>query len=682
MSATQMGGSDVDIDLRRLAISVRERWRMILSVALLAGLAGFLFVYFSTPLYRAETRILIEARESAYTRTAGQGDGERPIFDDEGVTSQVEVIRSSDILRQVADDLGLSERSEFQASGLMVRLGLRTPDELMRDQQTIDIMREKLDVYRVENSRVIVIRFSSLDRQLAADVPNAIADAYIEEQRAAKLLSNEDATGWLAPEIADLRDRVRDAEAAVAAFRADTGLLIGQNNSTLTSQQLSELSSELSRVRASRSQAESRAEGVRQALETGGSLEAVPEVLNSSVVQRLREREGQLQAEIADLSTTLLDNHPRLRGLRSQLADISNRVREEARTVLVSLENEALAAQRVEARLQGELDALKATSATAGSEEVELRALEREATAQRELLESYLTRFREASARGDRNYLPVDARVFARATPPVSSYYPRLVPIVGAAFAGSLLIMIIGTLLGELFSGRAMRPAPQASRAEPVPHLAMPAAASMDTPEGETPLDLSVQTAAAHLIATDAARAVFLSPEGEEASTASVMVARELADAGIRVLYLDLTVSGTPSSYMLESRIYTGITNLLAAEAQFTETIHGDLYSDCHVIPVGTAEARRAMRAADRLPIILTSLTTAYDIVVIECGPTQIDGLRRVMGQATEILIGAIDGQDHRVEKIARSLFEAGYGEAMRVVPTAPLERDASRTVA
>lgn len=682
MSATQMGGSDVDIDLRRLAISVREKWRVILSVALLAALGGYCFVYFSIPLYRAETRILIEARESAYTRTAGQGDGERPIFDDEGIGSQVEVIRSSDILRQVAADLGLADRGEFQASGLMVRLGLRTPDELMRDQQTIDMMREKLDVYRVDNSRVIVIRFSSQDRQLAADVPNAIADAYIEEQRAAKLLSNEDATGWLAPEIADLRDRVRDAEAAVAEYRANTGLLIGQNNATLTSQQLSELSSELSRVRASRSQAESRAEGVRQALETGGPLDAVPEVLSSPVVQRLREREAQLQGEIADLSTTLLDNHPRLRALRSQLADVSNRVRDQARTVLVALENEALAAQRTEARLQGELDALKATSATAGSEEVELRALEREATAERELLESYLTRFREASARGDRNYLPVDARVFARATPPASSYYPKLVPIVGAAFAGSLLVMIIGTLLGELFSGRAMRPAPRAVRAEQVPHMVLPAAASMDTPDGRTPLDLSVQTAAVHLISTDAARAVFLSPEGEEASTASVMVARELADAGMRVLYLDLTVSGTPSSYMLESRNYIGITDLLAAEAQFTETIHGDLYSDCHVIPVGTAEAKKAMRAADRLPIILTSLTTAYDIVVIECGPTQIDGLRRVMGQATEILIGAIDGQDHRVEKIARSLFEGGYGEAMRVVPVSPPERDASRTVA
>lgn len=687
MSGMQMGGNDVDIDLRRLALSVRDKWKAILTVALVVTIAVFLLAYFATPLYRAETRILIEARESAYTRTTGGGEGDRPVLDDEGVASQVEVIASSDILRRVAAELQLSERSEFQGSGILASFGFGGSDELLRAQATIDIMREKLSVYRVENSRVIVVRFSSQDRELAAAVPNAIADAYLDEQRAAKLLSNEDATGWLAPEIADLRERVREAEANVAAFRARSGLLVGQNNSTLASQQLSELSSELSRVRASRSAAEARAEGVRQALESGRSLDAVPEVLASPVVQRLRESEVQLNAEIAELSTTLLDNHPRLRGLRSQLADLSTRIRAEARNVLESLENEARAAQRSEARLQDDLDALKSTSAAAGTQEVELRALEREAAAQRELLESYLTRFREASARGDRNYLPVDARIFARATPPVDSYYPKYGPILGAAFMGSLLLMIVGTLLGELFSGRAMRPAAGGSRVQPVPHLVMPAAASAsigDASAGDDALslDVPVETAAQRLIAAGVSRAVFVSPEGEEATTASVMVARELADAGMRVLYLDLTFTGTPSSHMLESQTYTGITNLLAAEAQFTETIHGDLYSDAHVIPVGTAEARRAMRAAERLPIILTSLTTAYDIVVIECGPAESDSLRRVVGDASEVMIGAIDATDARVQAASESLFGAGYGEAFRVVARMPEARSEARTVA
>ena len=93
-------------------------------------------------------------------------------------------------------------------------------------------------------------------------------------------------------------------------------------------------------------------------------------------------------------------------------------------------------------------------------------------------------------------------------------------------------------------------------------------------------------------------RAVFVSPEGDDGAAASVLVAREIADAGLRVVLLDLTASGAASGPMLESRRYPGITNLLVSEAQFADVIHTDLYSSCHVIPVGTANAARAMRAA------------------------------------------------------------------------------------
>jgi uncharacterized protein involved in exopolysaccharide biosynthesis len=153
--------------------------------------------------------------------------------------------------------------------------------------------------------------------------------------------------------------------------------LIGQNNSVLATQQLSELSSELSRVRASRAAAEATAASVRKALQNGGALDALPEVLSSPLIQRLRERQVQLKSEIADLSTTLLDSHPRIRALRAQLADLDGQIRAEARKVLTGLGNEAGAAQAREAQLVADLNKLKAQSARAGEQQVELNALRR-----------------------------------------------------------------------------------------------------------------------------------------------------------------------------------------------------------------------------------------------------------------------------------------------------------------
>lgn len=692
--------SDVDVDLGRLFASLVENWRRVLAVALVVTGIAFMLAWTATPRYKAETRILIETRESVFTRPSPAGEGSNPVLDEEGVTSQVEVVGSIDILKQVARKLQLSKLPEFDEASnlsllgrLLVIAGLKAdPSEIPPEERVLKAFRERLTVYRVERSRVIVIEFSSQDPKLAAEVPNAIADTYIAVSRDAKLQSNADATDWLEPEIADLTERVKEAEAKVAAFRSESDLLVGQNNSVLATQQLSELASELSRVRAARAAADANAQSVRAVLDSGGSLEALPDVLSSGLIQRLRERQVQLKADIADLSTTLLGNHPRIRSLNSQLADLDRQIRQEAEKIQKGMETEAKTEQLRERQLVADLNTLKAASARAGDQEVELRALEREAAAQRELLESYLTRYREASSRKEHNYLPADARIFSRAIVPAEPYFPKILPIVGAAFVGSLLIMAVVTLLRELFSGRAMRPA-AGPAIEPVGQVPMPATqAPLEEPAIEvhptskakpelhpnlvtrqpsTPIlgEVSVERAAEKLIAGGATRAIFVSPEGDEAAAAAVLVAREVADAGLRVLLLDLTSSAAASRPMLESGVYPGITNLLASEAQFTDVIHADLYSDCHVIPPGTADPARAMRAVDRLPIIMNSLTTAYDVVVVECGVADAEAIRRLVSAATEVMVSVLEPTDQAIVLAAADLEAGGYGRPTLVSP-------------
>ncbi len=699
---TVNAANNVDVDLAKLFAAIAANWRRILVVALVATAVAFVLAWLATPKYRAETRILIETRESQFTRTGNDGSDSQ-ILDSEGVASQVQVISSTDILKKVAKQYDLAKLKEFDAQPslfgrLLVIAGLETdPGAISADERVLNAFREKLKVFRVDNSRVIVIQFSSQDPKLAAEIPNALADEYIAVQRDAKLQSNDDATGWLEPQIAKLRERVREAEEKVAKFRGQSDLLVGQNNSTLASQQLSDMSSELSRVRASRAAAEAKSQAIRAAIKDGTSLETIPDVLSSPLIQRLRERQVQLQADLADLSTTLLGNHPRILALKSQLADLSGQIRNEAQKVLDGLDTEAETAKAREQSLQGDLDELKtAIGARADQESVELRALERDAASERDLLESYMTRYREASSRTQGNYLPADARIFSRAVVPAAPYFPKIVPIVGATFVASLLVMGIGILLRELFSGRAMRPAdeefepvtevvmsprspavpyakplPPQTQAEPAPAREREPAAARETepvaareaaPAEAAPVselgEISTQGAAEKLIATGAPRAVFVSPEGDEGAAASVLVAREIADAGLRVLLLDMTSSGAASRPMLESRSYPGITNLLASEAQFTDVIHADLYSETHVIPVGTADPARAMRAAERLPIILESLSTAYDIVIVECGPAEPEALRRLVSPDTQVMMAVIEPSERDRDGRGRSRRE------------------------
>lgn len=784
--------SDLDVDLGQLFGSLLRNWLRILLAALaVAGLAWVL-ASLATPLYRAETRILIESRESIYTRPASAGisDAGRTPVDDEMVASQVEVIGSTDILLDVARRLDLASRDEFGAAGetsalgnLLVLIGLKSdPVQASVEERVLRAMQERLSIYRVDGSRVIVIGFSTRDPALAAAVPNAIADAYVAGQEQARRLSDADATDWLEPEIEDLRRRVRDAEARVAEYRSQAGLLIGQNNSVLPTQQLAEISTELTRVRAERAAAEARAKAISDAGGSGSRIDSMPDVLAAPLVQRLRERQVQLEADLADLSASLLDNHPRMKALRAQLDETGRQLRAEVDKVRLAAQNEAASARAREVRLAAEVNRLKAASAQAGDDEVELRALEREAAAERALLESYLTRYREAAARADRNSMPADARIFARAMPPHQAYFPRKGPIVAAAFAAALLMMSIAILLRELFSGRAMRPAagapvpaaviraaaaevgmmqiaPGAATVSPagigadaeagaeaeigvesVGPVALagagpvapagagiatqparrlwdipvdgPAAASgpVDEPVEETQTasaaaaaepagdeiaqpeseddmarfglrhdEITISAAVDRLIDGDVDRAVFISPQGDEATGTSVTVAREMADAGLRVIYVDLTWSGAPSTAMMEREGRPGVTNLLAAQARFADVIHDDAYSDCHVIPAGTADPEQAMRAIDRLPIILEALDTAYEVVVIECGATDAEAIAAVTGDHADLYVSAPDPRDRAVIALARDLEAAGYGETLVVTPDRRERRVASR---
>ncbi|TPI34021.1 chain-length determining protein [Mesorhizobium sp. B3-2-1] len=748
--SVQSAAADVDVDLRQLFASLGRNWlRILVFVLVVTGLA-FAAASFATRYYKAETQVEIAPRESVYTRPAGSNnDGDKPILDEQGVATQVQIISSNEILKQVAQKLGLSRLPEFDEtinmsslSRGLILLGLKSdPMDVPTDERVLKKMREKLNVYGVEKTRIIAIEFSSEDPKLAASIPDAIAAAYIAGQGAAKSESNTAAADFLAPEIADLSKQVRDAEAKVAAYRAQSDLLMGGNNSTLATQQLAELSTELSRVRANRAAAEGTAESVRKALQNGGSLDSLPEVLSSDLIQRLRERQVELRANIADLSTTLLDNHPRIRAAKSQLADLDAQIRSEAQKIMKGLAMQADAAKARESQLVADVNTLKAASAQAGEQQVGLDALQRDAAAKRQQLELYLTNYREAASRQDRNYVPVDARIASPASVPSEPYFPKIGPIVGAAAAASLLLAAVFTLLRELFSGRAMRPA-SGARFEPIDEVAMPPAAYQEPftrsepvvanefanraaepswPEAAAPTqprpaaevepvakekpvaepeslaksepvaepepmteppepvvevrrprsvlgEIDVEKAAEKLIASGAARAIFVSPEGDEAAASAILVAREVSDAGLRVLLLDLTASGAASRPMLDSGLFPGITNLLASQAQFSDVIHADLYSDCHVIPVGTADPVRAMRAADRLPIIMQSLTTAYDLVVVECGPADAQGISRLGGEATEVFLSMLEADDE-VTQAAVKLIESGYPDLTLVTP-------------
>ncbi len=740
MNGDRIDDRDVDIDLAQLVAAIWRRKGRIAAITLLAGGSAFVIASMMSPAYKGEARVLIESRAASFGASQQSNAPAEPVLDELTVSSQVQILQSVDLIKQVAKDMKLYELDEFDpeahpsfVSKLLVAVGLKKdPLQVLPEERVLTAFREKLQVYQVESSRVITVEFSSKDPKLAAAIPNAMMKAYIALQSGAKLDTSTEAARWLEPEIANLREKVRDADRKVADYRASSDLLSAGQGETLATRQLSDISTELGRIRGERANAEARAEGVRNALASGRALDTFPDVVASPTIQRLKENETTIRSQISDLTSSLLEGHPRIRALRNQLTGIERQIQEETRKVLASLENEANVSRLREQQLVQQLNVLKSESVRAGEQQVGLNDLEREASAQRQLLETYLARYREATSRaGSVDSTPADARVISAAVEPREPYFPKTGAITIVVTLAAFLLSCIVVMLVELFTGRALKPVGRsqvpplsdpppptrarveadeaadvpeqpvaerhqtiqpASQAIPVaahhavteeqrqipvatmasipalPEEDVPAAQEVTAEENvETADDFSID-AVAGFLTTRLAKpvAAVVSPAGDSGSTSTVMLARALSEMGRSVVLVDMTASGCPTRLMAPEAGLPGVMDLLAGAAAFGETIHGDRLSDAHIVPRGNAQPREAMRAIDRLTMILGALSDAYDTVLVECGAVQIASLEKMLRNLPAEIIVSVPGKDgEMLEKTLGDLVAQGYEQAL-----------------
>ncbi|GAA0275576.1 hypothetical protein LNAOJCKE_1062 [Methylorubrum aminovorans] len=445
------GGPGDGLAVAQIAGVLRRSWAWIAVPTLVAVLGAGVFVQVVTPRYTGEAKVLLESRDPAFARTAAERTDQAPPIDEQAVASQVQVAMSRDLAREAIRSLKLVGNPEFdpEAEGTsairrtLMMLGLvSAPMERPSEDRILDTYLDHLLVYPVGKSRILAVEFRSRDPELAARGANTVADLYLASLEAASVDTARYASTWLGNNIATLRARVAEAEAKVEAFRAKHGLIGTGSNATaqpLSTQQLSELSSQLSQARTIQADLTARAKLLKDMIKEGRAFE-IPDVANNELIRRTVESRMAMRAQLALESRTLLPAHPRIKELTAQVQDLENQIKAAAERVVRTLENDAkIAGARVES-LRAAVEGQKDVVAKGNSSEVELRALEREAKSQREQLESYLARYREAAARDAENASPANARVVSRAVVPDLPSFPKKIPVI--AFTAVLVFLL------------------------------------------------------------------------------------------------------------------------------------------------------------------------------------------------------------------------------------------------
>lgn len=622
-----------DLDLRVIWRAIVAKKSFIIMPTLLAAVVSLAVVNMITPLYKSEARVLIDGRENVFLRPNGERAEERNALDPEAVTSQVQLLLSRDLARMVIKQNKLAERPEFDPvlsgiSPVKMVLGLfgigRDPFRMTPEERVLDAYYDRLTAFAVDKSRVMVVEFQSRDPELAARVANSIADNYLILQQNARQQQAKAASQWLSGEIDSLRKKVADAEQRAEAFRSKSSLFVGTNNTTLSNQQLGEFNTQLNNARALKSDAESKARLIRDMLKSGKPIEAA-EVLNSELIRRLSEQRVTLRAQLAEQSSTLLDGHPRIKELKAQIADLDKQIREEAGKLSRSLENDARIAEARVENLNANLDQLKRQATSTNGQDVQLRALDREAKAERDLLESYLAKYREATARESIDAAPADGRIISRAIVSNTPNYPKKLPIVLIATLATLMLTtgyIVSRELLRMTSPRAsMAVAPMIAPSmmvamqetvAPQSVLHEPSGSGMDELE-QLVLDLQKPGGAARKLS------VLGSGSAEKTSRTALALARLLARRA-KVVLVDLSASSPVVRAASVDGTAPGLTDLMLGEATFGQVISKDRSTPLHLVTAGRASADRALLQSPRLTLALDALLQAYDHVVLDAG--------------------------------------------------------------
>ena len=642
-AAPSMSG---DLDVRALGHALVRNRRWIIVPTLLAAVLSIAAVNLVTPRYKSEARILIDGRENVFLRPNGERNEERTALDAEAVTSQVQLLLSRDLARDIIKKNKLATLPEFDPvlgglsplKSLLALFGIgRDPFSLTPEERVLDAYFDRYTAYAVDKSRVIVIEFQSLDPDLAARVANSIADGYLVLQQSARQEQAKAASQWLSGEIDSLRKKVADAESRAEDFRSKSSLFVGTNNTTLSNQQMGELNTQLNNARALKSDAESKAGMIREMLQSGKPIEA-SDVLNSELIRRLSEQRVTLRAQLAEQSSTLLDGHPRIKELKAQLAVLDTQIRDEASKVSRSLDNDArIAGGRVEG-LSASLEQLKKQATSTNGQDVQLRALEREAKAQRDLLESYLAKYREANTRENIDAAPADGRIISRASVSNAPAYPKKLPIVLIATLATLLLSAGTIVTGELLRMTSPRLLAPRAESEFVPAPAMvrapaPAAAAMRGPEfseprpepaiesTETEITEIEQLAGNLRDAGDAARKVtILGTASSESITLTALTLARLMARNARVVVADLSASSPTISAVSVDPTAPGLAELMLGEASFSQVITKDRLSRVHLVSAGRPGSDRTLLQSPRLALAIDALLRVYDHVLLDAG--------------------------------------------------------------
>jgi polysaccharide biosynthesis transport protein len=624
------------LDLRQYLNFIWRNWKFIVSVTAFVFLMGVIHLVHAIPFYTATTQVLLEQREKAPVET-GVNEGVTDGYS--YVENQLAILRSQSLLRRVVikERLAPPSTQESQAAAQ------NTDDPASGEGAIIDginRLRGALAVRRRGQAQVLDISITWEDPVRAAQLANAVADAYVVDQLDARLESAKRASGWLSDRLVELRQQLGDSEEAVTKFRKEHGLTRGGPTVALNDQQLADLNGKLIAARTDAAEKKARVDFIADLAAGKKTVDSLPDSIlsASSVMGALRTKLVDASQREADLLARYNSRHPTVVNVEAEKRDIERSIVAETQRIAQSIRSEyALAKARLdateqsmrEATGQGELD---------NDNAVRLRELERTAAVNKTLFEEFLQKARVTDEQS--TFRAREVRVIAPAQPGGQSFPNTRKVLLIALFAG------LGLGVGGAFAMEMLK-AGFTNPREVEEALGIPVLASVGQMKKSmlvkdrkkfpipfyqvhhplSPFSEAVRTLRSSIHMSDVDQPpkviqVTSARPGEGKTTIAMSLAISAALAGLKVVFVDADLRHPAGSRLLKLEKEEGLVDLLigATTLDKVSIFHTDI--NLMVIPSGTKSLNPTdLLGSERMKGLVSRLRETFDYVVLDTPP-------------------------------------------------------------
>lgn len=462
-------------------LDLREYWRIVKKHLWLIAVCCFaailvtaLIVLSMTPIYTAETTVLIE-RKGPQVLNIPEAVTES-LFPDEYdyYRTQYEILKSRALALRVIKEQELEKNPVFveqgKESGLIATLWKKgrkrvrqlfsssSPSTPVQASEQSDppqqaqsapnselnlgeIYASMLEVTPVQRTRLVKIAFSSPDPALAASVANAHALTYIRQGVRIRTSANEEAQNFLQEKLVELRERVEQSETTLNNYRRSQGIISLDDKENIVVDRLSDLNKRLTEAEAERITFEAQVHAIRKK-----DYDSLPAVISSSLIQSLKEETSRLEGEYAKLSAQFKPGYPRVAELRAQVEENRRRLQQEIQRVVGGIESGYRVAAGKEKQLRTKMDEQKAATLGLKDASVQYAILARDVDTNRQLYDSVLQRMKEMGVAAEIRSSNVS--VVDQAEPPSSPSRPNKM---FSLFLSSIIGLIGGVGLAFFF---------------------------------------------------------------------------------------------------------------------------------------------------------------------------------------------------------------------------------------